>query len=176
MLNTFTLYIASCVTGLLCVMSAHAQNSESLAELLVDEHDYIAIPLDRIPTGQLQLIMEINRIEGRFILDTGATATTLDSKSKTKFRITSRVFGGLVAGAGGAGMILEKVNPPYRLELGGIRIQDFELYVTNLDHVNDTFENMGISPVDGVVGADLLTTMNGIIDYRNLVLYLLPED
>jgi hypothetical protein len=136
---------------------------------------YIAIPLDRIPTGQLQLIMFINRIEGRFILDTGATATTLDSKSKIKFRITSRAFGGVVAGAGGAGMTLEKVNPPYRIELGEIRIQGFDLYVTNLDHVNDTFENMGISPVDGVVGADLLTTMNGIIDYCNLVLYLLEE-
>jgi len=175
MLNKFKLTIAICITGLLCVLPAYAQNSVSLAELLVDEHDYIAIPLDRIPTGQLQLIMFINRIEGRFILDTGATATTLDSKSKIKFRITSRAFGGVVAGAGGAGMTLEKVNPPYRIELGEIRIQGFDLYVTNLDHVNDTFENMGISPVDGVVGADLLTTMNGIIDYCNLVLYLLEE-
>jgi hypothetical protein len=176
MTRKFKKGLATIGTWLLCVLPAYAQNSDYLTELLVDDHDYIAIPLKRIATGQLQLVMSINRIEGRFILDTGATATTLDNSSKLKFRITSRAFGGVVASAGGAGMALEKVNTPYRLELGDLRIQDFELYVTNLDHVNDTFESMGVSPIDGVVGADLLTTMNGVIDYRNMTLYLLPED
>ena len=42
----------------------------------------------------------------------------------------------------------------------------------NLDHVNSAFESMGLEKVDGVIGADILTNYNAIIDYKNLTLYL----
>jgi hypothetical protein len=42
----------------------------------------------------------------------------------------------------------------------------------NLDHVNDAFESMGLEKIDGVIGADILTNHNAIIDYSNLILFL----
>ncbi len=41
-----------------------------------------------------------------------------------------------------------------------------------LDHINNAFKQMGIEEVDGVIGADILTTGKAIIDYANLILYL----
>ena len=42
----------------------------------------------------------------------------------------------------------------------------------NLDHVNNAFNSMGLKEVDGVIGADILSSNKGIIDYTNLTLYL----
>ena len=42
----------------------------------------------------------------------------------------------------------------------------------NLDHINDAFNSMGVKEVDGVIGADILTTNKGVIDYSEMTLYL----
>ena len=42
----------------------------------------------------------------------------------------------------------------------------------NLNHVNNAFILMGLKEVDGVIGADILTSNKAIIDYTNLTLYM----
>ena len=42
----------------------------------------------------------------------------------------------------------------------------------SLNHVNNAFERFGLKKVDGVIGADILTSNKAIIDYVDLSLYL----
>ena len=159
---------------LLAPMQSAIAQDDALADLLTKRQDYIALPLQAMPTGQLQLAMTVNRVEGMFILDTGATATTLDINVKRKFRLQSERFGGVVAGAGGAGMPLEKTSRPVRIDIGTLRLDDRDIYLADLDHVNGALGEQGIDPVDGVIGADLLDALDAVIDYRAQVLYLHP--
>jgi hypothetical protein len=55
-------------------------------------------------------------------------------------------------------------------------LTNVELVLMNLDHINGAFEQLGIEKVDGIIGADILTTQKAIIDYVNLIVYLKTND
>ena len=57
-------------------------------------------------------------------------------------------------------------------KIGKLEMPKFLLYVMNLNHVNNAFILMGLKEVDGVIGADILTSNKAIIDYTNLTLYM----
>ena len=46
------------------------------------------------------------------------------------------------------------------------------LLLMDLDYINNAIENMGFDKVDGIIGSDILTDREAIIDYSNLILYL----
>jgi len=58
------------------------------------------------------------------------------------------------------------------LKIEKFELNELNLMLMNLDHVNNAFESMGLEKIDGVIGADILTNNKAIIDYSNLILYL----
>ncbi|MDA9070505.1 retroviral-like aspartic protease family protein [Flavobacteriaceae bacterium] len=142
----------------------------NLEMFLTKNNDYIKIPLSKMTSGHLHLNAMINGIEGSFILDTGAGATVIDPKRLKKFSMKTQESKSSGAGAGGQTSLQQSLDNSFKI--GKLEMPKFLLYVMNLDHVNNAFNSMGLKEVDGVIGADILSSNKGIIDYTNLTLYL----
>ena len=114
---------------------------------------------------------KINGINGSFILDTGAGVTIIEKENKEKFEMKTKISTATATGAGGSNIQIQD-SENNSLDFQSFKIPNISLSLMSLDHVNNAFESMGIEKVDGVIGADIMTNYNAIIDYSNLVLYL----
>jgi hypothetical protein len=143
---------------------------DELENFLVLNHNYKKIPLTKTISGHLHINAVINGVDGYFVLDTGAGATIIETSRKEKFNLKVKNTSNSGAGAGGSQSMQLSNNNSINLE--NLLIENFDLYIMNLDHVNNAFKSMGLKEVDGVIGADILTIKEAIIDYSNLFLYL----
>lgn len=142
-----------------------------LETFLTVEHDYIKIPITKMVSGHLHVHGILNGVEGEFILDTGASATVVEKDRKNKFNLKTEGTKHTGAGAGGVQTVEKSIGNS--MKLGDLTKDSPDIYLMNLDHVNNALASMGIKEIDGVIGADILTDNKAIIDYANLVLYLL---
>lgn len=46
-------------------------------------------------------------------------------------------------------------------------IENFEAVLLDLAHVNESYEKLGLTPIDGVLGGDVLYKYNAAINYKN---------
>ena len=162
------------IAGLLLVtQTAHSQGQSELTELatFLEKKEYIAIPIKKFPTGHLYLIAEVNDTTAMLILDTGAGATVFEGKGADKFQMKPSVSDVEATGAGGSNLAMKTASVE-KFTMAGYSLDNLEVYLMCLNHVNGAFQQLGLDPVDGVIGADILTTGKAIIDYGNLVLYL----
>ena len=53
-----------------------------------------------------------------------------------------------------------------RLELGNTVLAGYNAVVLNIDHVNQSYSQLGFPEIDGVLGGDLLSELKAVIDYR----------
>ena len=133
--------------------------------------DYSKLQMEKMPSGHLHIVGELNGIKGNFILDTGAGATVIEEKNREKFNMSAEESEEEATGAGGTNIQMQ-ASDDNNFTFDTFKINDFNLLLMNLDHVNDAFESMGLEKIDGVIGADILTNHNAIIDYSNLILFL----
>ena len=140
-------------------------------EIFFKNNGFHKISLNKNRLGHYQVAIIINGKKGRFIIDTGASGTVVDSKSAKKFNLNYEVG---ITKAGGLGTtklaaIKSKNNT---ISFGKIKIHSFELRVIDLSHVNKSLMAKRASAIDGVIGADILNNKKAIIDYGNSNLYL----
>ena len=140
----------------------------TLNKLLL-EKGYIAIPLELTLTQHLIVQAKINGIEGRFILDSGASNTCVGIEWITYFNLEAEDSEIKAAGAGASAMETQ-VAIKNHLEIGSLSIP---LVLFNLTHVNEALEQFNLLPVHGIIGADLLLKKKAVIDYSKKKLYLL---
>lgn len=151
--------------------TAYAQSND-LNEFLTKK-GYIAIKLNKLIIGHIYMEGTLNGVKGKFILDSGAGATVIDEKVKDKFKLKMDKGDATRAAGAGSSSISAKMVPGNELVLGNYKKDKFTLAVMNLDNVNDALKSVGISPFDGVVGADILSMGKAVIDYPNMTLYLM---
>lgn len=132
---------------------------------------YVKIPLILTETNHLEILACINNIEGRFILDTGASSTCVDLESISFFNLEAEVSEIKAAGAGATNMDtqLAKKNT---LSIGNWETKKVKLVLFDLTHVNTALTEHNALPVHGIIGADILKKGKAIIDYSNKTLYL----
>jgi len=143
----------------------------TLDELLTNHQAYERIPLKKMSSGHLQMRVLLNGVAGNFILDTGAGATVLEEKRKATYHIKSVKSDKEATGTGG-GAINMQLSAGNNLQIGQLEIENSSIYLMSLDHVNRAFKTMKMEEVDGIIGADILSSKKGVIDYPNLILYL----
>nr|WP_246206188.1 retropepsin-like aspartic protease [Fulvivirga aurantia] len=114
--------------------------------------------------------VKLNGNVGKFILDTGAGQTLLDQASVSKFELNTKPTEDTATGAGD--QLTMQTALIDSLEIGSFKKCDFELYVVSLEHITSALLALGIEKPDGIIGADILTSQNGIISYREMKLYL----
>jgi hypothetical protein len=145
----------------------------SLSEFLLNK-SYFKIKMHPIASNHFKIISKINGVKGVFILDTGASTTFIDFKLKEKFKLTSHPS---IVKARGAGpdkidTLLCKNNT---LSIGKWVKTRFPIALIDLSYVNDAFESINSSAVDGIIGADILKKGFAVIDYEKRYLYLKHE-
>jgi len=121
----------------------------------------------------LQVKMVINGKKANAILDTGASKTVFDKTRIHHFLVTEKLKDNerLSTGLGTASM-QSHVVVLKNLKLGKLSVNDYPAVVLDLNHVNQTYLQLGLEPIDGVIGSDLLNEYSALVDYGKKVLVL----
>lgn len=132
---------------------------------------YIELPIKfvNIEDEGFHIITEglINGKEARFVIDTGASRTVFDKKKILNY-IDSPEFSkkeGLSAGIGGVD-IYSFVFIIDKLSFGGLIIRDYQCVAMDLSNINDSYEKINLTGIDGVIGGDILKKYKAIINYK----------
>lgn len=143
---------------------------QHLPEILKKEK-YKKIRFKVTKTKHLLIKASVNGIKGNFILDTGASNSCVGFESIELFNLTASHSKTKAAGAGAIGMFTQ-IAKSNKLQIGRWKDNDFHLVVFDLSHVNAALQEYKSKQVQGIIGADVLLSGKGIIDYENHNLYL----
>jgi hypothetical protein len=107
------------------------------------------------------------------LIDTGASQTVMDLNrmrifsSETQFEQSAQTSKGL----GTDGM--ESFHFTIRqFILGDLDLEKMEVMLLDLKHVNGSYQQLGLPPIDMVIGGDLLQRYAAVIDYAKMQLVL----
>lgn len=132
---------------------------------------YIPIPLTLTATHHLEVNASINGIDGRFILDTGASNSCVGLDKIEDFMLVSKESEVKAAGAGATNMETQ-LSTKNALKIGDWKQKKLKIILFDLSHINDALTAHEALPVDGIIGADVLQKGKAIIDYDTATLYL----
>jgi len=143
---------------------------ETLQEFLLKK-GYTKIKLHLTKTNHFEIKAIINGVKGVFILDTGASNSCVGLDALETFKLKSTDSEIKAAGAGATDMLtqISKVNS---LKIGKWKKEKVALILFNLSHVNTALITHNSTPVDGIIGADVLNKAKAVIDYEKKYLYL----
>ncbi len=143
---------------------------KNLHEILKKEK-YKKVKFKITKTQHLLIKAKINGIEGRFILDTGASNSCVGFEHIEMFQLSAEDSKTKASGAGATGMLTQTATNN-KLQLGSWKTKDFDLIIFDMSHVNEALTAYKSKTVDGIIGADVLLKGKAIIDYYNNCLYL----
>ena len=121
----------------------------------------------------LLIKIHVNRRVARIIVDTGASKTVFDRTriekfvNERNFDVHEKMSSGL-----GTNTMKSQTTTIQRMKIGMIEIQNYRAVLLDLSHVNQSYEQIGLKPVDGVLGSDILLQYKAVIDYDKKVLKL----
>ena len=108
---------------------------------------------------------------GRFILDTGASNTCVGIDKIEFFKMVSEVSDIKAAGAGATEMET-LVSTKNKIKIGEWKKNKQKIDLFDLVHVNHALTAHNVTPVDGIIGADILNKGKAVIDYDKKYLFL----
>ena len=131
---------------------------------------YVSIKLNFLKTKHYSLEADINGINGRFILDTGASNSCICSSLENKFNIISKET---IEKASSATSEINntKISKNNTIQIGKWE-NKINLITFDMSHINHALNEKKIKPIDGILGADLLKKTKAILDYKSNKLYL----
>jgi predicted aspartyl protease len=110
---------------------------------------------------------KIGRKKARLMLDTGASKTVFDQERILQFDGLTENKSLFAESMGlGAEMLKTGLTEIGSIKFGEIKLRKVTVAVLSLSHVNDAYKNMGIRPIDGILGSDLLFQLKAVINYK----------
>ena len=115
----------------------------------------------------LQVKVRINGKPALMIVDTGASRSVFDRTQIEKYIGAEKIgdHDRLSTGLGTSTMKSQFVVLK-SFTIKGIRLQNFGAVILDLQHVNHTYDIIGLPAVAGVLGSDILVRLNAVIDFR----------
>ena len=116
---------------------------------------------------------KVNDKKIRLLLDTGASRTVLDKNyimaldGDLNIEMNPEMATGL-----GSSQVENYMCELDSLELGDLRIENWQIGLLDLSHVNQSYANVGINGIEGVLGSDILIYYNAVINYKKKSLVL----
>jgi len=138
---------------------------------LLEGKGYHRIKLKFTETNHFELVAKINKIEGNFILDTGASSSCVGFEAVEHFKLLAEESEIRAAGAGATNM-LTQIAQKNVIEMKTWKMKKIDLVLFDLTHVNEALVKHKAEKVHGIIGADILKRGKAIIDYKNKALYL----
>ena len=132
---------------------------------------YARVRLLTLPTNHYVVVATLNGTEGRFILDTGASTTCVSTELATHFHLNPKPSEEKASSASDNELDTE-VAHHNELLIGSWSSKRRPVVLFDMQAVNHALQKHHIKTVDGIIGADILQSVNAIIDYKNDWLYL----
>jgi len=121
----------------------------------------------------LMVRVSINGVKATMLVDTGASRTVFDINrinrfvKKTDFDSNEKLSTGLGTSSMQSFLVtLEKIK------IGKLILKDYTTVLLDLSHVNESYKQIDLKPIDGVIGCDLLKDYKAIINYEKKTLRL----
>lgn len=129
----------------------------------------IPLEITAIEDDGFHIMVEVlvNGVAARMLVDTGASRSVFDQERIGKF------FEGnpqleenekKSTGLGTREMISQGLYLD-ELAIGELRIRKYPAVVLDMSHVNLSYEELGLPPIDGVLGSDILLKYGAVINY-----------
>ncbi len=136
---------------------------------------YFRVKLKKTVTNHFEIKVKINKVKGRFILDTGASNSCVGFDEIEIFQLKTEESEHKASGAGSTEIdtLISKKN---NIKIGKFQLQKRPLILIDLSHINNALVKQNASPVKGIIGADILHKGKAIIDYNKKYLYLLNKN
>ena len=119
------------------------------------------------------LELKVNDVKVYMLLDTGASRTVFDIETLRKIHtgIVMEENEDKATGLGSNAVdnFIASIN---KLEIGGLKIKNYETGVLDLSHVNTSYAKINIPAIAGVFGSDILMDYNAVISYKKKTLKL----
>ena len=131
---------------------------------------YISVRLKLLKTNHYLLKACINGVEGKFILDSGASSSCMCLSLESKFKIDSKK-NKIKASSATSNMEDTRLSKNNTIELGKWR-STINLVSIDMTHINRVLSEKETESVDGIIGADVLKKSKAVIDYESNKLYL----
>ncbi len=130
------------------------------------------LPLE--PAGRLPHLLVKCRYENHrltWIVDTGAEVTVMASESAKRLGIPSVASRSKIVDASGDRASV-RTALLHNLLFGRLLVHEFQVAVTPLGPIRQTFRDRSGRPVDGIIGMDFLEKSSALLDTASQVLYL----
>ena len=131
---------------------------------------YISVKLKLLKTNHYLLKACINGVEGKFILDSGASSSCVCLSLENKFKIDSKE-NKIKASSATSNMEDTRLSKNNTIELRKWR-STINLVSIDMTHINRVLNEKETESVDGIIGADVLKKSKAVIDYESNKLYL----
>jgi predicted aspartyl protease len=136
---------------------------------------YIPIQLTAIEEDGFHLMIEVevNGIPARMLIDTGASRSVFDLERINRFfesvdpemEENEQLSTGL-----GTREMQSQVLWLNELKIGELSIRKYPAVVIDMSHVNLSYSELGLEPIDGVLGSDILLKYGAVIDYKKMMM------
>ena len=134
------------------------------------ESGYISVKLNFLKTKHYSLEADINGINGRFILDTGASNSCVCTTLENNFNIISKET---IEKASSATSEISnaKISKNNTIQIGKWE-NKINLITFDMSQINHALNEKKINSVSGIIGADILKKSKAILDYNKNKLYI----
>ena len=133
-------------------------------------HGFTYVKLVFLETKHYLLEAKINGINGRFILDSGASDSCICISLEKKFKVISE-FSKEKASSANSEITDTKISKSNVIQIGKWQGK-INLIIFNMKHINSVLNKEKVNPIDGIIGADILKKSKAILDYESNKLYL----
>ena len=131
---------------------------------------YSSVKLIFLVTKHYLIEAKVNGIDGTFILDTGASNSCICTSLEDKFKVISKDSKEKASSANSE-MTNTKISKSNIIQIG--KWEDkINLISFDLNHINNALSQKKVSPIDGILGADILKKSNSILDYKSNKLFM----
>ncbi len=131
---------------------------------------YSSLKLIFLETKHYLIEAKINGVNGRFILDSGASSSCICTSLEDKFKVTSKENKEKASSATSQ-MKHTKISRSNAIQIGKWNSKT-SLITFDMSHINTALSEKKINPIDGIIGSDILKNSKSILDYKANKLYL----
>lgn len=123
------------------------------------------VPLTRERSAHITVTCTLSGKAARFIVDTGAGGTCIDSAALEAFGLAVKKQSATTGGGVGSNAMQLSAVRKHDLQLAGLNLSRYTLHALDLSHVNAGLRAEKVAPIVGVLGADILHDRQAVIDY-----------
>ena len=131
---------------------------------------YSSVKLIFLKTKHYLIEAKVNSVNGKFILDTGASNSCICTSLENKFKVISKESKEKASSANSE-MTHTKISKSNTIQIG--KWEDkINIITFDMNHINNALSQKKIPPIDGIIGADILKKSKAILDCKSNKLYL----